>query len=91
MQTDSDSNSVSVAITYPDGAGISFRGQGVIAYAAGKRDERLTAITGRLTLGDVAQLMTELIDSFGSEEICLALSLALVAHRFQTEDDSPFG
>jgi len=80
---------VSVSLSYPDGSGITFLGQGAIVYASGEDHQRLTAVTGQLTLGDVAQLMTELVDSFGPEEICLALGLAIVSRRLGPEDESP--
>ena len=72
---------VSVTLTYPDGASVSFEGEGAVVYTADDHDQRLFAITGRLTLGDAAQLMTELMDAFGEEDIILAASIALVARR----------
>lgn len=76
-----------ITLTYPDGAGISLRGQGAIVYTA-EEEERLCAVTGRLTLADLAQLITELMESFGGEDVMLAASLAMVTRRLNAENDS---
>lgn len=79
------SKSLLVTLTYPDGADVSFDGNGAIVYTADDDDHRLFAVTGRLTLGDVTQLINELMDSFGEADILLASSLALVARRMGGE------
>lgn len=76
----------SITLTYPDGTGLTMTGRGLIASVASEEGARLTAITGRLTTGDLAQLMTELLDSFGTEETCLAMSLALISRRIREEE-----
>lgn len=78
-------DSFSVTLSYPDGASVTLAGQGAIVYAADGQSGRLAAVTGSLTLGDVAQLMLELTDAFGAEEISLALGLALITRRMEEE------
>ena len=72
---------ITVTLTYSDGAGVSFAGNGAVVYTSDDAERRLFAVTGLLTLGDVTQLISELMDSFGEEDIVLASSLALVARR----------
>ena len=72
---------ITVTLTYPDGADVSFSGNGAVVYTSDDNDRRLFAVTGLLTLGDVTRLLNELMDSFGEEEIILASSIALVARR----------
>ena len=74
---------VTVTLTYADGAAVSFAGNGAIVYTTGDDQHRLFAVTGLLTLRDVTQLMNELMDSFGEEDIILASSLALVMRRME--------
>ena len=73
--------SISVTLCYPDGAEASFQGCGVIVFTTATDSQRTFAVTGLLTLGDVAQLMNELMDTFGEDDISLAASLALVSRR----------
>ena len=75
------SEPITVTLTYSDGNDVSFSGSGAIVYTSDDEERRLFAVTGLLTLGDVAQLISELMDSFGEEDIMLASSLALVARR----------
>ncbi len=77
-----------VTLTYPDGADVSFRGHGALVYTSDDAKRRLFAVTGVVTLGDVTQLINELMDSFGEEDILLASSIALVARRLNEDDDS---
>ena len=72
---------ITVTLTYSDGADVSFSGSGAVVYTSNQEERRLFAVTGLLTLGDAAQLISELMDSFGEEDIVLAASLALVARR----------
>ena len=76
-------NPITVTLTYADGADVSFSGNGAVVYTSDDDERRLFAVTGLLTLGDVTQLMSELMDSFGEEDILLASSLALVARRME--------
>ena len=76
---------ITVTLTYPDGADVSFSGKGAVVYTSDDNDRRLFAVTGLLTLGDVTRLLNELMDSFGEEEIILASSIALVARRLDDE------
>lgn len=80
---------ISVTLTYPDGSDVSFRGTGAIVYTSEDDERRLFAVTGCLTLGDVAQLMSELMDSFGEDDILLASSLALVSRRMDENEAAP--
>ncbi len=77
-----------VTLSYPEGGEVSFPGRGALVYAAEADQSRAFAVTGFLTLGDMAQLMNELMDSFGEEDIQLALSLAFVARRMSQEEDA---
>lgn len=79
---------VTVTLTYPDGAQVSFRGRGAVVYTSEEEDHRLFAVTGRLTLGDAAQLILELMDSFGDDDVMLAASLALVSRRMEADSAS---
>ncbi len=76
---------ISITITCPNDGIITLEGQGIIAYAAAADDRHLSAIAGQLSLGDVAHLLCELLDAFGTEDIAAALSLA-VLHRRSEED-----
>ena len=79
------SSPITVTLTYEDGADVSFAGSGAVVYTSDDSERRLFAVTGRLSLGDVTQLLNELMDSFGEEDIMLASSLALVARRMNEE------
>ena len=76
---------VIITLAYPDGVQVSFDGQGAVVYASSLENGRSFAVTGALTLGDVIQLMSGLMDSFGTEDLWLAMSAALVAKHM--EDD----
>ena len=78
--------SVTVTLSYPGGAEAAFTGHGAVVYASDAKNRRMFAVTGLLTLGDAAQLMSELMDAFGPEDITLALSLALVARKMNGLD-----
>ena len=80
---------IKVTLTYADGADISFDGKGAVVYTSDDDERRLFAVTGLLTLGDVTQLMNELMDSFGEEDIILASSIALVARRMEEAEPAP--
>ncbi len=75
-----------VSLSYADGESISMLCQGAVIYASDPPGRHFAAVAGRLTLGDAAQLMTELIETFGAEDVALAFGLALVARRLQTEE-----
>ena len=77
---------ISVTLTYPDGAHVSFQGNGAVVYTSDEDQRRLFAVTGLLTLGDTVQLISELMDAFGEEDVMLAASIALVARRMEEED-----
>ena len=72
---------ISITITCPSDGIITLDGQGVIAYAVNSERKHLSAIAGELSVGDVAHLLCELIDSFGIEDIIAALSLAVLHRR----------
>ena len=76
---------ITVTLTYPDGACVSFDGVGAVVYTSDNAERRLFAVTGMLTLGDVTQLINELMDAFGDEAILLTASLALVARRMHDD------
>ena len=78
--------SVTVTLSYPGGAEAAFTGHGAVVYASDAKNRRMFAVTGLLTLGDAAQLMSELMDAFGEEDVMLAASIALVARRMEEED-----
>ncbi len=75
---------LSVTIAYPDGEQISFAGQGAIVYMASAEDTPLFAITGRFTLIDAAQLIHHLFTAFGEQDALLAVGLALIAQRMDS-------
>ena len=77
---------VTVSLSYMDGESISMLCQGAVVYASAPSGQPFIALSGRLTLGDAAQLMAELIDAFGADDVSLALGLALVARRLQMEE-----
>ena len=77
-----------VTLSYPDGGGVSFPGRGAVIYTAQTDLARSFAATGFLTLGDMTQLMNELMDTFGEEDVHLALSLALVARRMPPDEEN---
>jgi len=75
-----------VSLSYADGESISMLCHGAVVYASHPPGQHFAAVAGRLTLGDAAQLMAELIDTFGAEDVALAFGLALVARRLQAEE-----
>ena len=77
-----------VTLAYPDGAAASFEGHGAIIYTSAPGDRRTFAVSGILTLGDLAQLMNELIDSFGFIDLMLALSIAHLSAHMNPEEDA---
>ncbi len=79
---------ICVTITYPSGGIITLEGQGVIAYVSSSDRRQLSAIAGQLSLGDMAQLICELMEAFGMEDAVAAVSLA-VLHRRSQEEESP--
>ena len=80
---------ITVTLTYADGTDVSFEGLGAVVYTSDAEERRLFAITGLLSLGDVVQLMNELMDAFGEEDINLAASIALVARRMEESETAP--
>ena len=78
---------ISVFLSCADGAGIVFDGQGAIIYTADTENRRAFVSAGCLTLGDVAQLLAELMETFGENDISLALSIALISRRMQETED----
>lgn len=76
---------ISITITYPNGGIITLDGRGAIAYASCEDGRHLSAIAGELSLGDVAHLLCELLDAFGTEDIAAALSLAVLHRRSEEE------
>jgi len=76
---------ITVSLSYPDGALVSMTGQGVIVYAVDAEERQMSAIGGEMSIGNLSQLMTELTEAFGAEDVVLALSLALVAQRLSEE------
>lgn len=72
---------ISITITCPSDGIITLDGQGIIVYAVNSDRKHLSAIAGELSIGDVAHLLCELIDSFGLEDIAAALSLAVLHRR----------
>ncbi len=77
---------ICVTITYPNGGIITLEGQGVIAYVSSADRRQLSAIAGQLSLGDIAQLICELIEAFGIEDTAAAASLAVLHRRSQEEE-----
>ena len=78
---------LSVTLTYPDQTSLLLEGQGVILMSASEDDDHLTVITGRLTLGNVSQLMGEIVDAFGLEESMLAMSIALLSRHTEPNEE----
>lgn len=78
---------LSVTLTYPDQTSLTLDGQGVILLSASDNDDHLTVITGRLTLGNVSELLGEIVDAFGLEEAVLAMSIALLSRRTEPDED----
>ena len=74
-------NPISITITYANDGIITLDGQGIIAYAVNSDRKHLSAVAGELSIGDVAHLLCELIDSFGLDDIAAALSLAVLHRR----------
>lgn len=77
---------ITVTLAYPDGAAASFEGHGAIIYTSAPDDRRTFAVSGILTLGDLAQLMNELIESFGLTDLMLALSIAHLSAHMNPEE-----
>lgn len=74
---------ISITLAYPDGDGVTLMGRGAIMCAASENGESVCALTGVLTLGDVTQLLAEMADAFGKEELICAMSIALLSDRME--------